>query len=221
MFKKEYPDHKEYILDLFKKDDDCFEYFKERCQQNGVHIISVIAVAKGQSIFKNIPYMCIYVANEKDFIEYEVDFGTRGMLNDFTKEKILPLWYETCKLFNLNIDEYYHPQMPIGLSRIDHTYYSYFTREHKQEIIDIIIKETSYHPKYVFASSSGYITIVFTEEQYADIEKHTDKIIDSILNYANTVINTILGDVNLQPLSVFLYHLGMKNLNLYGLSRED
>ena len=220
MFKKEYANSKEFVLDLFKKDDDCFEYFKERCHQNGVHIVSVIAETKRQSFYRNMPYMCICVANEKDFIEYEVDFGTREMINDSTKEKILPLWYETCKLFNLNIDEYYHPQMPVGLRCIDHIYYSYFTREYKQEITDIIIKETSYHPKYVFASSGGYISIVFTEEQYADVEKHKDKLIDSILNYSNTVIKSILGDVNLQPLSVYLYHLGMK-INLYGLSRED
>ena len=110
--------------------------------------------------------------------------------------------------------------MPIGLKRIDHTFYSYFTREHKQEITDIIVKETSHHPEYVFSSSYGYISIIFTEEQYADIEKNKDKLIDSILNYTNTVINTILGDVNFQPLSVCIYHLGME-INLYGLSRED
>lgn len=220
MIKKEYADMKEYVLDLFEKDDDCFEYFKEQCKQNGVNIFSVVADPKFQHPHWNIPYMCIYVTNEKDYNEYEVDFGTREMLNDSTKEKIIPLWYETCKLFNLNLDEFYHPQMPIGLKRIDHKFYSYFTREHKQEITDIIVKETSHHPEYVFSSSYGYISIIFTEEQYADIEKNKDKLIDSILNYTNTVINTILGDVNFQPLSVCIYHLGME-INLYGLSRED
>ena len=38
MIKKEYADMKEYVLDLFEKDDDCFEYFKEQCKQNGVNI---------------------------------------------------------------------------------------------------------------------------------------------------------------------------------------
>jgi len=220
MIKKEYVDRKEFILDLFEKDDDCFEYFKEQSKQNGVNIISVVADPKSQHSHWDIPYMCIYVANEKDYNEYEVEFGTREMVNDSTREKIIPLWYETCKLFNLDLDEFYHPQMPIGLRRIDREFYSYFTREHKQEITDIIVKEASHHPKYVFASSGGYISIVFTEEQYSDIERNKDKLIDSILNYTNTVIKTILGDVNFQPLSVHIHHLGME-INLYGLSRED
>lgn len=233
MFNKEYANHKEYILDLFKKDEDCFEYFKERCQQNGVHIFSVIVQTReksffsvkeeenGQKIYKRIPYMGIYVANEERYREYEVVSGTRGMLNKSTAKKILPLWYETCKLFNLKTDDYYHPEMAIGLSRIDLAFYSYFTREHKQEITDIITKETSFQPRHVFASSNGYISIVFTEEQYAIIEKHLDKIKNSIVDYANTVKIDLIGDVEFSQLIVNIYHRGMENLNLYGLSRED
>jgi len=220
MVKKEYVNRKEFILDLFKKDDDCFEYFKAQCEQKGVHIVSVVADPKSQHPHWDIPYMCIYVANEKDYNEYEVDFGTREMINESTAEKIIPLWYETCKKFNLDLDDFYHPKMPVGLARVDREFYSYFTREYKQEIIDIIIKETSCHPRHVFASSSGYISIVFTRVQYARIKRHIDKLTDSILNYTNTVIKTMLGDVDFEPLSVKIYHLEM-NINLYGLSRED
>ncbi len=220
MFLKERPNHKDYILSLFRRDEDCFEYFKEQCEQKGVHIASVTVEAKGGRFFKNVPYMCIFVTNKKDFTEYEVDFGTREMANSHTKEIILPIWHETCKRFSINIDDYYHPQMPIALGRMDFSFYNYFTREYKNEVSDIVVKETGVQPKYVFASSGGYITIVFSEERHETVEKYKTKIQESIQSYATAVAKELLGDIDLTPLSVGVYHTGM-SIELYALSRED
>ncbi len=218
MFREKYTDEKDLFFDLFKKDDDCFEYFKEQCKQKGVNIIAIVVKKGYKDFLDGMPYICVFVTSEKDRKEYKV---VLELMNDCTKEKILPLWYETCKKFNLNLADYYQPNMQIALRCIHHSFYSYFTRVYKKEIADIVIKETSCQPKDIYASSFGYISLIFTKEQYAIIEKHADKIKNKILNCANTIKSKVAGDMDFPPLTINLYHSGMQNVNFYGLSRED
>ncbi len=221
MFTQKHNSYKEYILQLFQKDEECFEHFKEQCRQKGISIFSISVTAKNETLSQKIPYMRIFVTNEEDYTEYEQDFGTRGIVKQSITQTILPIWYDTCKLFNLDIDTYYDPEMYIGIKRADFDFYSYFTREYKPQITDIVIKTTGHNPEYVFASSGGYVAIIFTEEDYMNVEENIEKIKDSIVTYAYSVVKEILSEVSLSPLSVHIYHLGMKTLNLYGLSRED
>lgn len=216
--------YKEYISQLFKKDEDCFEYFKNAARQKGINIFAVEAAPMGETIFANNPYMCIYVSTEQDYNEYEVDHGTRQMVNDRVKDILLPLWLDTCEKFSLDAELFHKPGMPMGLRRADFELYSYFARMHKDDVKEIIIQQIGCVPRYIFASYNAHINLVFEEEDYnkRKIDEKKTAVTVAILNRASAVVQEMISDTPPENiLRVFFYHRGMENINLYGMSRED
>ena len=85
--------------------------------------------------------------------------------------------------------------MDLSIHRLDFEYYSYFSKKYKQQIEDIVIDITGYEPRYIFASSFGYISIIFDKEQYDRIIKYKVKIIDDILKYTDKMKKRHIGNI--------------------------
>ena len=128
----------EYVLNLFKKDEECFEHFKSRCKENG---IDVFAAELNPVRDKNDPHQNVHLTIfvVEDHKKYLQNFGSADLVNEHYSKILRTIWFETCKLFNLNLDSFYSERMDFSIHRLDFEYYSYFSRKYKQQIKDIVI----------------------------------------------------------------------------------
>lgn len=217
MFIKRNTSEEERIKNLFKPDCECIEYFKIRCRQEDLHIQAVEVRARGVSNVIDVPSLTVYV-------EYPADYNLYGPRNGGVFENIgeiiKALWLETCINFNLKLKKYY-TDLWLSLELVHHEFYSYFVRKYKQELTHEISKIALCNPQYVFASSSGYMAIVFNENDLQPFDIWRNIISNQVIKYIKAKSADIIGNINLLPIEVSVYHKGMKDLNLYGLSRED
>ena len=210
----------EYVLNLFKKDEECFEHFKSRCKENGIDVFAaeLNPVRDKNDPHQNVRLKIFVIEDHKKYLQ---NFGSADLVNEHYSKILRTIWFETCKLFNLNLDNFYSERMNFSIRRLDFEYYSYFSRKYKQQIKDIVISITCHEPRYIFASSFGYISIIFDKEQYDRIIKYKMKIIDDILKYTDKMKKILIGNISLPHMTVNIYHPEMKECNMFVLSRED
>jgi len=216
--------------DFLKEDLPAFEEFKSILKKYEIDVMSVVAYKRKDSSFSVndqydhyvVPYLRIIVNNKESF-EKNVNGPSRlGLIKKDIKELVISEWEKICLKYNFDLDEAYDKHMHIGISNGACMLITFAIRGLKEQIITIVLKITQITPKHVFVNSSPGITISFPDKKsYQVSEKYFDKIKKEILEILIKNHAYILESEILNTLNISFLHTDMKNVNWYGLSRED
>ena len=220
------------VSNYFKKDEDCFEIFKSRAKEKGIEICAVLltkvkdscyAVRRG-TFTERVPYFKIYVRGEELYDKLKSEHPNDGLVNNETEILLKDLWLSVCKEKNMELEQIYDPKMYVGVSRVEEMLYTYFARNYKLQILDIIKSIIGCAPRSLYASSLPGINIVFQEdiyERYKVAEKEK-KLVEKIEALAFKTVKAITDGVEVDcVLQVKCWHPKMQGYNGYGLARED
>lgn len=192
----------ENLKKVIQKDSEPFEFFKDLCSKNSINAIGVTLQKNDNSA----PILSVYITNEVDSADI--------------KETIDKLWQVTCITYPVDLADCYVDNMAIKVYIYHELYYNNFTRAHKENISALLMEKYTNTPKDIFASSTGYLTLVYEESNYQKIEHNVENIKADILEYtSNTMLNEL--EINdLPDLKINIFHNKMA-VDLYGYSRED
>ena len=187
---------------IIKTDTEPFESFKSK----GIEKEILIVGATLQKSEVANPTLSVYIINQ--------------MVPADIKETIAILWQEVCNTYSTELSDCYVENMPIKVYQYHELYYNIFTRANKENISAILRDKYNIIPKNIFASSTGYLTLVYEESNYTKIENDIEDIKSLIIIFTkNTMLNE-LGVDNLPNLKINIFHNKM-SVDLYGYSRED
>ena len=189
----------ENLRKIIQKDSEPFEFFKSNCNQNNINAVGVTL----QKNDNQTPVLSVYITN-----------------TPIPEETIAKLWQETYNKYSIELSDCYVENTPIKTYQYHELYYNNFTRANKENINALLIEKYNIPPKHIFASSTGYLTLIYHESDYAQIEKDIDNIKANILAYSKNIMLNELGIDSLPELKINIFHDKML-VDLYGYSRED
>lgn len=204
---------------LLEKDDEIFENFKAECLKLGVPA-DAITVEIRTTLGHTFPQIYIYVRTHELYKALVLGYGPKTPEETKLREDILAIWKRICEE-HTELKPYYADNIMLSPVLMHEMYYDTFTRKHKMYIKQIVRNKFGPDPKYVFASSSGYISIIYTEEDYNKIVDQIEDIRNAVLDHTRATVEKELGTRNFPDLVVNIYHTNMQDISLYGLSRED
>ena len=215
---KDFHDNILNLKSLLKKDDEIFENFKAECASLGVPA-EAITVELSNVFGRTFPQITIYVKTHELYKTLVLGGRPKTPEEDKLREDIIAIWKRICEEHS-EFAPYYTNDIKLSPVLMHERYYDKFTRKHKEHIQQMVKSKFGPEPKYVFASSCGHLTIVYTEENYNKIANVED-VRNTVLNYTRDIVEKELETRDFPDLIINIYHTQMPNIDLYGLSRED
>jgi|SRR5690606_20335504 len=150
-------------------------------------------------------------------------FNTGGEYNGILRQDIIDNWIYLLQKYGYDITKFDKDNFKVFVYDFETMYAQELIYKYGKEIIDKLKKAKLFvQPEYIFQSSVPSFNLVYKDlKDYnqsidnCDIER-IEEIIDNAFIYGDTLKCYKRGLVKIN-----LYHKGMADLNLYGLSRED
>ena len=169
----------------------------------------------------DVPTMSIYLKSTMNLLDNKIDIEQNNWGGTYTNNLI--------KMWNSLLDKYSYPMA----YKSDHMYLFFYSLEEliaiklvylcKDEIRKMVeIEDIPVKPEYIFSTSCGpgYNVIFKSKYDYdlfmQDSEKKMENLIHKVIK-----MHDIWGYYNCKKIRLQYWHQEMKNINLYGLYRED
>ncbi len=161
--------------------------------------------------------------NDKKIDRKEVLIRSMGLCSEEQRMGILECWKSVCIKYNVNLEEYYDPDMYVGVERFETRCFANFAYSQKEMVRNYLVRALGVQPKEVLASSLPGINVVYETVDYLrlGLDKKKETLSEKIQEMALQYVREIVPMVTECNLKITFYHPMMKEYNGYGLRRQD
>lgn len=196
-----------------------------------------ISLAKAEIIKKNessytgkhsnrrVPYLSLYTLG--DSYDRIIGYPERmGLVSEDARRDIYFIWMNSIDPNDIHINEYFDPDMYIGVMRYEMECYWDYAINMKEEVKQVILQTLGIAPRKIYSSSAPSVNIVFETEDYNQhiVSAYEDTIRQKIRRLAKKYVDEKYGGAGLDIdciLNVNFWHPEMPNYNGYFLARQD
>jgi len=209
-------------------DSPLFEDMKRELQQKlNISVALVVVTLRSDSSYaveggKRVPYLRLHTLN--DTYKRIIGMPERmGLCSEEQRMGILECWKSVCIKYNVNLEEYYDPDMYVGVECFETRCFANFAYSQKEMVENYLVRALGVQPKEVLASSLPGINIVYETVDYLrlGLDKKKETLSEKIQEMALQYVREIVPMVTECKLKITFYHPMMKEYNGYGLRRQD
>lgn len=216
------------LMRMAAYDTPLFEEMKRELQQKlNISVALVVVTLRSDSSFivsprRRVPYLRLHTL--KDSYKKIIGMPERmGLCSEEQRTGILECWKSVCIKYNVNLEEYYDPDMYVGVECFETRCFANFAYSQKEMVRNYLVRALGVQPKEVLASSLPGINIVYETVDYLrlGLDKKKDTLSEKIQEMALQYVREIVPMVTECKLKITFYHPMMKEYNGYGMRRQD